>query len=121
MSDDSDTVTPMKAVDAGPEPDILLYDYSKFLLTTTLLAFGGVLTLSASDADGGVKPLALIVVLISLFLSGFSSIAAIGWIMSARRKGESVPSRAWTAHSIALAALGAGVGSFTVVWLQSVL
>ncbi|WP_370182517.1 hypothetical protein [Alteriqipengyuania sp.] len=119
MNDDSEAVTPLKAVDAGPEPDILLYDYSKFLLTTTLLAFGGVLTLSGMD--GGVRPQALVVALVALLLSGFSSIAVIGWIIAARRKGEAAPNMAWTAHVIAIAALGAGVGAFTVTWLFSVM
>jgi len=114
---DEETVTPAKQVDPGPDTDILLYDYSKFLLTTTLLAFGGVLTLSGSDKAEAIKPATLVVVLVSLAISGFSSISAIAEVITARRKETPLPRRAWWMHTLAVAGLGAGVGAFSFIWL----
>jgi hypothetical protein len=119
MSDDSeDSVGPATQLAPETDPDILLYDYSKYLLTLSMLILGGVLTISqGSDPATRPPPVVLISILVPIAGSGFLSLSCLATIVGARVRGKQ-PKNARMLNQGAMGLLGAGVASFLISWIK---
>jgi hypothetical protein len=105
--------------DGGPARygETLLYDYSKFLTTLSLLALGGVLSLSQAGGMANVDSRNLALVLISIVIGGASGVQVSSGIVNARAGGRE-PSKwlRWWLY-LGIAGLSIGTGSFlTIFW-----
>ena len=122
MSDDiEDSVGPATQLAPETDPEILLYDYSKYLLTLSMLLLGGVLTISqGSDPATRPPPLALLTILVPIAASGFLSLSCLATIVDARVKGKPQKSARWLNQG-AMLLLGTGVASFLVSWIEGLM
>jgi hypothetical protein len=112
---------PHQKLKPRPEADnygeTLLYDYSKFLTSMSLLALGGVLSLSQTGDMAGVEPNRLLVILGAVAFGGATGVQVSSGIVSARSGGRE-PSR-WLRRWLQLgtAALALGTGGFlSIFW-----
>ena len=97
----------------------LLYDYSKFVTTLSMLALGGVLSLTPSAATGGFSTKSLIPIVLSISAGGIVALSTANALVDARASGKE-PSR-WLALHIkaAMAFVGIGLGAFLYLWLDA--
>ena len=122
MSDDiEDSVGPATQLAPETDSEILLYDYSKYLLTLSMLILGGVLTISQSSDIANRPPTqVLLMILIPIAGSGFLSLSCLSSIVRSRVDGK--PQRhAAKLNRGAMGLLGAGVGSFLLSWVIELL
>ncbi|MEG3180310.1 hypothetical protein [Sphingomonas sp. LT1P40] len=106
---------------AGPESgfdkDMLLYDYSKHLLSLALLGLGGILSIAQSP-QGQKIPVNIVALLIVLLaLSGLCALSCTASILRARQRDQQVPRTAWLCSQGAMLFLGMGVGGFLTNWI----
>ncbi len=122
MSDDiEDSVGPATQLAPETDPDILLYDYSKYLLTLSMLILGGVLTISqGSDPATRPPPATLLTVLVPIAASGFLSLSCLTTIVRSRVTGKP-QTRAAAYNQAAMALLGVGVGAFLFSWINQLM
>lgn len=122
MSDDiEDSVGPATQLAPETDPEILLYDYSKYLLTLSMLILGGVLTISQStDPAGRPPPTVLLAILVPIAGSGFCSLSCLSAIVRSRVAGKPQSSAAML-NQAAMGLLGAGVAAFLVSWIVQLL
>ena len=113
------------AVSAEPDPsndkEILLYDYSKHLLSLALLALGGIVSLSQSPQGQKIPGVQVTMMLAFLALSGFCSLTCSANILRARRQDQLVGRGTWTCSQLAMMFLGMGVGGFIAIWIMEML
>ena len=96
----------------------MLYDWFKHLTTLSILALGGVLSLSQSrDADLNTTTLAIVVIFIGS--AGIAAFTAAEKIMGAVANDEPLPASVGWLQKAAPALLGMGVGAFLYVFLQA--
>ena len=96
----------------------MLYDWFKHLTTLSILALGGVLSLSQSrDAD--LKTTTLVIVVIFIGSAGIAAFTAAEKIMGAVANDEPLPASVGWLQKAAPALLGMGVGAFLYVFLQA--
>ena len=111
--------------DAAIEPDpaqdkiVLLYDYSKHLLSLALLGLGGIVSLSQSAQGKHIPGAVVAMVLAALAASGFCSLTCSANILRARRLDRPLDRSAWTIIQLAMMFLGIGVGGFLVIWIKA--
>ena len=119
MSDDSVSAF------AGPDPAhdkvILLYDYSKHLLSLALFGLGGIVSLAQSPQGQKIPGLIVSLMLAMLAASGFCSLSCSASILRARRDDQPVGRGAWMSSQLAMMFLGTGVGGFLVIWIKGLL
>lgn len=120
MNGDDFPVRP-RGVQDDHDPDVLLYDYSKYLLTLALLVLGGVLSLTQGAAAEAIPRKPLIVVVVLLAVSGVSSLSAANEVVRARTEGRAVRARSRYFSQAAMGTLGMGVGAFLSVWVKALL
>ena len=104
-------------VDAGH--GALLYDFSKFLTTLSLLALGGVLTLTQTADNHVLKKPVVAMVVSFVALAGvcaFSAASKLAKVGTSRRKQRLTPQHYLLA---AIAFLGMGAGGFLMMWWKS--
>lgn len=112
---------------ASAEPDIaqdrvvLLYDYSKHLLSLALFGVGGIVSLAQSPQGQKIPGLIVSMMLAFLAMSGFCSLSCSATILRARERGEPVGRGAWKASQLAMMFLGSGVGGFLIIWIRTIL
>lgn len=97
---------------------ILLYDYSKHLLSIALLAIGGVITVAQSSDGKAIEPLVVGMLLAAFGVSGACALSASSAILQARQRGQALGNKAWIYIRAAMGSLGVGVGGFLVVWFS---
>lgn len=122
MSDDiEDNVGPATQLAPETDPEILLYDYSKYLLTLAMLILGGVLTISQGGDPASRPPgLVLLIVIIPIAASAFASLSCLATIVQSRITG--VPKGgARMLNQIAMGLMGAGVAAFLMSWIDRLL
>jgi hypothetical protein len=122
MSDDiEDDVGPATQLAPETDPEILLYDYSKYLLTLSMLLLGGVLTISQSG-DPATRPPAgvLLTILIPLAGSGFCSLSCLTSIVRSRVERKPQHNAA-KFNRAAIGLMGVGVGAFLLAWVIELL
>ena len=105
----------------GRDPDALLYDYAKHLLSLALLGIGGIASLAQSPLGKGVAGQRVALLLGAFAVAGFFALSCSAAILRAHQRGLPVPKRAWAFQQGAMAALGMGVGAFLTVWFDALL
>jgi hypothetical protein len=96
----------------------MLYDWFKHLTTLSILALGGVLSLSQSEG-ANLKTSTLIIVVVLIGAAGVAAFTAAEKIMGAVANDEPMPSSVGWLQKGAPALLGMGVGAFLYVFLQA--
>jgi hypothetical protein len=121
MNEESEIVDPKGTAPDHRYGETLLYDFSKFLTTLSLLALGGVLTLTQA-ADRAEVPLHnIIAVLGSIALAGILSIATANALVEARSAGKEPHRRLGIQIKAAMVLLGIGTGGFIHMWWDTLL
>jgi hypothetical protein len=96
----------------------MLYDWFKHLTTLSILALGGVLSLSQSG-NTDLKTATLVIVVVFIGGAGIAAFTAAEKIMGAVANGDLLPPSVGWLQKGAPALLGMGVGAFLYVFLQS--
>jgi hypothetical protein len=111
MSDIDEETT----LDSGGEA--LLYDYFKHLTSLCILSLGGVLALVPNAK--GVKPVAIILVLVVLGLAGMLSFSGTSEIVRARFLGKPLQKSVNYCRIAAPVLLSIGVGMFVYLFTRT--
>lgn len=112
-------------VEAKPRADVdtygesLLYDFSKFLTTLSILALGGVLTLTQTVNRTDIKTFNIVASIIAISLAGTLAVTTANSIAHARASGQPVPGSLNRYIAAAMALLGMGVGVFLFMWMDT--
>lgn len=117
MSDDTVSAVP----DTANDKEILLYDYSKHLLSLAVLGLGGIVSLSQSPQGQKIPGLHVTMMLAFLAISGVCSLTCSANILRARRQDQPVGRGAWNSSQLAMMFLGMGVGGFITIWILEIL
>lgn len=117
MSDDS--VSAFAGPDPASDKEILLYDYSKHLLSLTLLGIGGIISIAQSPQGQKIPGLIISLVIGSLAISGSFSLSCTATILRAREQDTPVPRAAWLYSRGGMLFLGVGVGGFLSIWIKA--
>ena len=116
MTDEEGTVPSLASQADG---DLLLYDYFKHLTTLSLLALGGVMTLSQMADRADVKAWLLIVVLVTISLGGVAAFSGAGEIVRGRYTGTSHYKSLNFCRLAAPTLLALGVGMFLSMFVDA--
>jgi hypothetical protein len=104
----------------GPgEYDLLLYDYSKHLLSLALISIGGVITLAQSSVGKTMPVKDIGVVVIILAMSGVASLLCSAAVLNSRRTSTPMGKGGSFLHQSSMGLLGAGFGWFLMTWLDN--
>lgn len=117
MSDTSVSAEP----DPGQDKVVLLYDYSKHLLSLALFGVGGVVSLAQSPQGQKIPALIVAMMLVALALSGLCALSCTAAILRARQRDLPVGRGAWVSSQLSMMFLGTGVGGFLVIWIKAIL
>ena len=99
--------------------DLLLYDYSKHLLSLALISIGGVITLAQSKVGERIPPKDIGIVVVILALSAVAALSVSAAVLRARQVGEPLGRYASYMQQSAMALLGVGFGWFLMSWLHN--
>jgi ABC-type transport system involved in cytochrome c biogenesis permease subunit len=105
--------------EGAPDKVVLLYDYSKHLLSLALLGVGGIVSLSQSPQGQKIPVQVVSIVLVCLALSGVCALTCTSAILRARQRDEAVGRSAWLASQGSMLFLGVGVGGFLSIWIRT--
>jgi len=111
----SDEETPGVAPEPT-EPDMLQYDFLKFLTTLAILVLGGVLSLAPTAK--GLPRDSLVIVMIMVAMAGTVAATGAEAIVAARIAKRPLNRFARWSRGIAMGMLGAGTGFFLSIWTQ---
>lgn len=98
--------------------EMLLYDYSKHLLSLALISIGGVLTLAQSTVGQGIPTKSIGIIVLILAGSGVTALSCTAAVLRARERGTALTKRASYLHQASMALLGMGFGTFLANWLS---
>ena len=117
---DEETSVDVKA-HATPDTygETLLYDYAKHLTTLSLLAIGGVLTVTQTANRADVKPPVIAIVLGALAIAGILAFSTANGLVAARSSGQEPPRGLPALLKAATGFLGVGTGGFLMMWWDS--
>ena len=119
MNDDSEIVD-AKAPPHDPRyGETLLYDFSKFLTTMSLLALGGVLTVIQTSDRSDIKLFNIIFVMGAIAFAGILSILTANALVDARAAGKEPEPYLRKMMKAARGLLGVGTGGFLMIWLDT--
>lgn len=118
MIDEEEARLPARS-QRGDDYDLLLYDYSKHLLSLALISIGGVITLAQSSVGRTIPPRDIGVVVIILALSGVAALSCSAAVLRGRQQGERAGKSASAMHQAAMGLLGVGFGWFLMSWLNN--
>lgn len=116
MSDDSNIGDPKTVAPDGLYGESLLYDFSKFVTTLSLLALGGVLSLTQAADRSDVKLVNILLVLGSISLAGVLALSVASTLAASRSAGTEPPRWPGKAIRAAMGLLGVGTGAFLMIW-----
>ena len=110
-------------LEAGPDADrhgeSLLYDFSKFLTTLSVLALGGLLTLTQTADRADIKTFNITASIVAIALAGTLAVTTANSIAHARSSGQPLPRSLHRYIMAAMAALGLGMGMFLFMWMDT--
>jgi hypothetical protein len=97
----------------------LLYDYAKFITTLSMLALGGVLSLTPAIGRGEFETTRVVMIIVAISTGGIIALSTANALVDARATGKE-PSR-WLPRYIkaAMASVGIGLGAFLYLWLDA--
>lgn len=117
MIEDIETrVQPRDHAPEGHYGETLLYDLAKFLTTLSLLAIGGILSLTEAASEGAYPPTLLLLVLASVGLGGVLSFGVAFSLADARSDHREPSRRLRLALQGATSLFGLGTGGFVWMW-----
>jgi hypothetical protein len=119
MTDEETRADPKAVAPPDAYGETLLYDYAKHLTTLSLLAIGGVLTVTQTADRGDVKPPVIAIVLGALALAGILAFSTANGLVAARSTGKVPPPGLPTLLKAATGFLGMGTGGFLMMWWDS--
>ena len=119
MSDDESRIDPRLIAPDAHYGEALLYDFAKFYTTLSLLAIGGVLTVTATADPHDVKPPVIAVVLGAIALAGALSVSVAHALVEARAGGREPRAGLNKMMKVATGLLGMGAGGFLMMWWDS--
>lgn len=108
-----------------PKPDAerygesLLYDFAKFLTTLSILALGGVLTLTQTVDRSDIKTFNIVTAIVAIALAGTLAVTTANSIAYARASGQALPRNLHRYTVAAMALLGMGMGVFLFMWMDT--
>ena len=106
-------------LDVSHDKVMLLYDYSKHLLSLALFGLGGIVSLAQSPQGQKIPGLIVSLMLAFLAASACCSLTCSADILRARQDDRALGRRAWISSRFAMMFLGTGVGGFLVIWIQT--
>ena len=101
------------------DADDLVYDYFKHMTSLSLVALGGVLTISQIP-DAQPKPVSLGVVVVLLAAGGMSGFAGMDEVVTARFDGKDASKRITLYRKLCAGMFGMGVGGFLAMFFNAV-
>ena len=118
MIEDTEKVDPKSVAPEDRYGETLLYDFAKFLTTMSLLALGGVLTLTQTADRSDIKLFNIILVLGAIATAGILSFVTANALVDARAAGREPQPYLKKMIKAAMACLGVGTGAFLMIWLD---
>ena len=100
------------------DADDLVYDYFKHMTSLSLIALGGVLTISQIP-DAEPKPFSLGASVVLLAASGISGFAGMDEVVKARFDGKDASKRITLYRKLCPAMFGVGVGAFIAMFFNA--
>lgn len=119
MIDEEPRVEPSHRPDADSYGESLLYDFSKFLTTLSILALGGVLTLTQTADRSDIKTFNIVLAISAIALAGTLAVTTANSIAYARASGQALPRNLHRYILAAMALLGMGMGIFLFMWMDT--
>ena len=101
------------------DADDLVYDYFKHMTSLSLIALGGVLTISQMP-DVEPKPFSLVTVVVLLAAGGISGFAGMDEVVKARFDGKDASKRITLYRKLCPATFGMGVGAFLTMFFNAI-
>jgi hypothetical protein len=98
------------------DDELLVYDYFKHLTTLSLVALGGVLSISTSIP--GISPKSIIVIVVLLGIAGAVSLAALDVIVNERIYNRPIPRYIRYLRMVSVCFFGVGIGYFISVVVE---
>jgi len=98
------------------DPDVLLYDFFKFLTTLAILILGGVLSLVTANTEFSSR--SLVVVIVFLSISAVTALTGADSVVRNRLRRRPITRWTWIYQGLSMGALGAGTGMFLSMWLE---
>ena len=108
-----------------PKPDAdrygesLLYDFAKFLTTLSILALGGVLTLTQTANRSDIKTFNIVMAIGAIALAGTLVVTTANSIAYARASAQDLPRSLYRYIVASMALLGMGMGVFLFMWMDT--
>ena len=99
--------------------ETLLYDFSKFLTTLSLLVLGGMLTLSSAARAGDLKLFNLIFVSGAVAFAGMLAFVTANGLVDARANGRDPSPQLPKILKASTGLIGLGLGGFLMMWMDS--
>jgi hypothetical protein len=99
------------------DAELLVYDYFKHLTTLTLVALGGVLSISTSIP--GISPKSIIVIVVLLGLAGAVSLAALDVMVNERMCNRPIPRYIRYLRMVSVCFFGIGIGYFIAIVVEA--
>lgn len=110
-------------IEAKPDADrygeSLLYDFAKFLTTLSILALGGVLTLTQTADRTDIKTFNIMLAIGAIALAGTLAVTTANSIAYARASAQELPRNLHRYIVAAMALLGMGMGVFLYMWMDT--
>lgn len=97
--------------------DMLLYDYSKHLLSLALISIGGVLSLAQSSVGVDIPAKSIAIIVLILAASGVAALSCTAAVLRSRERGTPLTKGASYLHQASMGLLGMGFGAFLANWL----
>ena len=119
MSDDDSRIDPRSLAESDHFDEALLYDFSKFLTTLSLLALGGILTLTQTADEHVVKRPVVAFVAGAVALCGILAFSAASKLAKTGPVGRNERLTPQNMLRGAIAFLGLGAGGFLMLWWKS--
>jgi hypothetical protein len=119
MIDEDKPVELKPGSDAERYGESLLYDFSKFLTTLSILALGGVLTLTQTADRSDIKTMNIVMAVIAIALAGTLAVTTANSIAYARASSQALPRHLHRYILAAMGLLGMGMGSFLFMWMDT--
>ncbi len=119
MIDEDRPVEPKAGSASETYGESLLYDFSKFLTTLSILALGGVLTLTQTADRSDIKTTNIVIAVIAIALAGTLALTTANAIAYARASAQALPRKLHRYTLASMGLLGMGMGSFLFMWMDT--
>jgi hypothetical protein len=119
MIEEESRIEPARSEDPQTYGESLLYDFSKFLTTLSILALGGVLTLTQTVDRTDIKTLNIVMSVVAIALAGTLALTTANSIAYARSSGQPPPRNLHRYTLATMGLLGIGMGMFLYMWMDT--